>query len=211
MRHRVKGKKLGRTASHKKATMRSLSIALLTHHRIVTTLPKAKELRSYVEPLVNRAKEDTMHNRREVFSFLQDNATVSKIFDEIGPKVGDRQGGYTRVIKMGTRIGDAAQMAIIELVDYNESEVTTAGSKRKRTRRAGKAAKAADTGSQAAVTSNITTAEAEVVETVETELSDVTESVEQTDSESVESSVGENIEEASESDESDDIDKKKED
>jgi large subunit ribosomal protein L17 len=147
MRHRLKGSKLGRTASHKKATMRSLSIALLTHHRIVTTLPKAKELRRYVEPVINRAKEDTMHNRREVFSFIHDNKTVSKLFDEIGPKVGDREGGYTRVVKIGYRLGDAADMAVIELVDYNESVGdTTTSKKKKRTRRAGKnTVKAAET------------------------------------------------------------------
>jgi large subunit ribosomal protein L17 len=147
MRHRLKGSKLGRTASHKKATMRSLSIALLTHHRIVTTLPKAKELRRYVEPVINRAKEDTMHNRREVFSFIHDNKTVSKLFDEIGPKVGDREGGYTRVVKIGYRLGDAADMAVIELVDYNESAGdTTTSKKKKRTRRAGKnTVKAAET------------------------------------------------------------------
>jgi len=147
MRHRLKGSKLGRTASHKKATMRSLSIALLTHHRIVTTLPKAKELRRYVEPVINRAKEDTMHNRREVFSFIHDNKTVSKLFDEIGPKVGDREGGYTRVVKIGYRLGDAADMAVIELVDYNESAGdATTSKKKKRTRRAGKnTVKAAET------------------------------------------------------------------
>ena len=127
--------------------MRSLSIALLTHHRIVTTLPKAKELRRYVEPVINRAKEDTMHNRREVFSFIHDNKTVSKLFDEIGPKVGDREGGYTRVVKIGYRLGDAADMAVIELVDYNESAGdTTTAKKKKRTRRAGKnTVKAAET------------------------------------------------------------------
>lgn len=147
MRHRLKGSKLGRTASHKKATMRSLSIALLTHHRIVTTLSKAKELRRYVEPVINRAKEDTMHNRRQVFSFIHDNKTVSKLFDEIGPKVGDREGGYTRVVKIGYRLGDAADMAVVELVDYNETGDTQSTSKKKkRTRRAGKnTVKAAET------------------------------------------------------------------
>jgi large subunit ribosomal protein L17 len=174
MRHRVKGKKLGRTASHKKATMRSLSIALLTHHRIVTTLSKAKELRRYAEPLVNRAKEDTMHNRREVFSFLQDNSTVSKLFDEIGPKVGDRQGGYTRVIKMGTRVGDSAQMAVIELVDYNESEVSTTSRKRKRTRRAGKSVTKSEVSATTDATAQEVSSEAEIVETADTQVVDET-------------------------------------
>jgi large subunit ribosomal protein L17 len=135
MRHQVKGGKLGRTASHKKATMRSLCIALLTHNRIVTTLPKAKELRRYVEPLITRGKEDSMHNRREVFSFLQDNKTVSKLFDEIGPKVGDRPGGYTRVVRVGLRVGDSAERAVIELVDYNDVQPGDTSKKKKRTRR----------------------------------------------------------------------------
>lgn len=116
--------------------MRSLCIALLTHNRIVTTLPKAKELRRYVEPLITRGKEDTMHNRREAFSFLQDNKTVSKLFDEIGPKVGERPGGYTRVVRVGLRVGDSAERAVIELVDYND--ILPGGDvskKKKRTRR----------------------------------------------------------------------------
>jgi large subunit ribosomal protein L17 len=166
MRHRVKGSKLGRTASHKKATMRSLSIALLTHHRVVTTLAKAKELRRYVEPIINRAKEDTMHNRREVFSFIHDNKTVTKLFDEIGLKVADREGGYTRVVKIGYRTGDSADMAVIELVDYNTTETADTG-KKKRTRRAGKAAPKAEVatakGSKAEDADVV--AEADVVET----------------------------------------------
>ena len=135
MRHQVKGSKLGRTSAHKKATMRSLSISLLTHNRIVTTLAKAKELRRYVEPLINRAKEDTMHNRRQVFSFLQDNFTTSRLFDEIGPKVGDRPGGFTRVIRVGYRMGDSADRAVIELVDYNDVKPGDVARKKKRTRR----------------------------------------------------------------------------
>jgi large subunit ribosomal protein L17 len=135
MRHQVKGSKLGRTSAHKKATMRSLSISLLTHNRIVTTLAKAKELRRYVEPLINRAKEDTMHNRRQVFSFLQDNVTTSRLFDEIGPKVGDRPGGFTRVIRVGYRMGDSADRAVIELVDYNDVKPGDVARKKKRTRR----------------------------------------------------------------------------
>lgn len=135
MRHQVKGSKLGRTSAHKKATMRSLSIALLTHNRIVTTLAKAKELRRYVEPLINRAKEDTMHNRRQVFSFLQDNFTTSRLFDEIGPKVGDRPGGFTRTIRVGYRMGDSADRAVIELVDFNDVKPGDVSRKKKRTRR----------------------------------------------------------------------------
>ncbi len=139
MRHRVKGRKLSRTAAHRKATMRALSMALIREHRISTTVAKAKELRGFIEPLITRAKEDSHHNRKQVFSSLQNKDAVTKLFTEIGPKVGDRPGGYTTVIKTGYRQGDAAEMAIIELVDFNdvapEGGKTT---KKKRTRRAGK-------------------------------------------------------------------------
>jgi len=139
MRHRVKGRKLSRTSAHRKATLRALSMALIKEHRITTTVAKAKELRGFVEPLITRAKVDSHHNRKEVFSSLQNKDAVTQLFTEIGPKVGDRPGGYTRVIKSGYRQGDAAEMAIIELVDFNdiapEGENTT---KKKRTRRAGK-------------------------------------------------------------------------
>lgn len=139
MRHRVKGRKLSRTAAHRKATMRALSMALIREHRISTTVAKAKELRGFIEPLITRAKEDSHHNRKQVFSSLQNKDAVTQLFTEIGPKVGDRPGGYTRVIKTGYRQGDAAEMAIIELVDFNdiapEGGKTT---KKKRTRRAGK-------------------------------------------------------------------------
>src|SRR5699024_2954507 len=120
MRHLVKGKKLGRSPSHRKATMNSLSVALLKEHRIVTTEAKAKELRPYVEPLITKAKEDSSHNRRQVFSKLKNKDVVSHLFDEIAKKAMDRPGGYTRVIKIGNRDGDGAKMAVIELVDYND-------------------------------------------------------------------------------------------
>lgn len=142
MRHRVKGKKLSRTASHRKATMRALAMALIKEHRIVTTVTKAKELRGFVEPLITRSKEDTHLNRKEVFSSIQNKETVKLLFGEIAPKVGDRPGGYTRVIKAGFRQGDSAEMAIIELVDFNESEAEVKAPVKKKTRRAGKSKKA---------------------------------------------------------------------
>jgi large subunit ribosomal protein L17 len=166
MRHQVKGSKLGRTSAHKKATMRSLSISLLTHNRIVTTLAKAKELRRYVEPLINRAKEDTMHNRRQVFSFLQDNFTTSRLFDEIGPKVGDRPGGFTRVIRVGYRMGDSADRAVIELVDYNDVKPGDVARKKKRTRRGAAKPKAETVAEVAPVVAAPVVAEA-AVEAVE--------------------------------------------
>lgn len=167
MRHQVKGSKLGRTSAHKKATMRSLSISLLTHNRIVTTLAKAKELRRYVEPLINRAKEDTMHNRRQVFSFLQDNFTTSRLFDEIGPKVSDRPGGYTRVIRVGYRIGDSADRAVIELVDYNDVKPGDVARKKKRTRRGSAKPKAEAAAPVAAEVVEEAVEAADVVETTD--------------------------------------------
>ena len=115
--------------------MAALSGALIRHKQITTTLTKAKALRLYIEPLITRAREDTTHNRREVFRHLMDKQAVTELFEEIAEKVGDRPGGYTRVLRLGQRSGDAAEMAIIELVDYNESEPTTRRSRRRRTRR----------------------------------------------------------------------------
>lgn len=177
MRHRLKGRKLGRTASHRKATLRSLSIALITHHRVVTTLSKAKELRRHIEPVITRSKEDTTHNRREVFSFIHDNATVSKLFDEVGPKVGDRPGGYTRIVKIGYRTGDSADMAVIELVDYNTTGTEESGKKKKRTRRAG----SGKTPTSAAPAAAPEEKEAKVADEVVEETNDVVETADTTE------------------------------
>ncbi len=138
MRHAKKGYKLSRTASHRKATLAALSGALIRHKRITTTLTKAKALRIYVEPLITRARADTTHNRREVFRHLMDKAAVTELFDAVSEKVGDRPGGYTRIVRLGQRQGDAAEMAVIELVDYNESVPETRRSRRRRTRRGGR-------------------------------------------------------------------------
>lgn len=140
MRHLVRGRKLGRTKSHRAATMSALSVALIKEHRIVTTLPKAKELRTYVEPLITKAKEDTQHNRRQVFSKLKDKHAVTHLFDEVAKKAMDRPGGYTRVLKLGQRSGDGAEMAVMELVDYNDIKPEDT-QKKSRTRRAGKSTK----------------------------------------------------------------------
>jgi len=136
MRHLVKRRKLGRTASHRKATLSALAVSLLKQHKIVTTEAKAKELRPYVEPLITKAKDDNRHNRRQVFSKLKNKQVVSHLFDEVAPKAMDRPGGYTRVIKIGNRSGDGAQMAVIELVDYNDIQPKDS-KKTRRTRRSG--------------------------------------------------------------------------
>lgn len=117
MRHRKSGRKLGRNSAHRKAMYRNMAASLLTHETIKTTVPKAKELRRVVEPLITLAKEDGVSRRRLAFDRLRDDATVGKLFDELGPRFKDRPGGYLRILKMGYRTGDAAPMAIVQLLD----------------------------------------------------------------------------------------------
>src|SRR5271170_879459 len=119
MRHGKKLNHLGRTNSHRKAMLANMASSLILHKRITTTLAKAKALRVYVEPILTKAKNDTTHSRRTVFSYLQDKETVTILFREIAEKIANRPGGYTRIIKMENRLGDNAEMALIELVDYN--------------------------------------------------------------------------------------------
>ena len=121
MRHNKKFNHLGRTADHRAALLSNLAVALIQHKRITTTLAKAKALKKYVEPLITRSKNDTTNSRRVVFRYLQNKEAVTELFKEISVKVADRPGGYTRVIKLGTRQGDAAQIAFIELVDFDEN------------------------------------------------------------------------------------------
>lgn len=121
MRHGKKHNHLGRTTSHRVAMLSNLAISLITHKRIFTTVAKAKALRVYVEPLITKSKDDTTHSRRVVFSYLQSKDAVSELFRDVSVKIADRPGGYTRIIKVGNRPGDAAEMAMIELVDYNEN------------------------------------------------------------------------------------------
>ena len=137
MRHQNTTKKLGRTSAHRKATLAAMASALIEHKRIETTLPKAKALRSFVEPLINRAKEDTTHNRRQVFRRLGNKHAVTELFGDIAAQIGDRPGGYTRVVRLGQRQGDAAEVAIIELVDYNDVKPEGASGGKKKTRRGG--------------------------------------------------------------------------
>jgi large subunit ribosomal protein L17 len=120
MRHGDKINNLSRTASHRKALLSNLACQLFMHKKIVTTLAKAKALRPYAEPLITKAKDNTTHQRRIVFSYLQDKEAIKELFDVISPKIAGRPGGYTRVIKLGKRTGDNAEIAMIELVDYND-------------------------------------------------------------------------------------------
>jgi large subunit ribosomal protein L17 len=143
MRHGKKLNHLGRTNSHRKAMMSNMATSLILHKRITTTLAKAKALRGYVEPILTKSKSDTTHSRRIVFSYLQDKDAVSILFREIAEKIANRPGGYTRIVKMENRLGDNAEMAIIELVDYNTIYgADTAKAEKKSTRRRGGSGKA---------------------------------------------------------------------
>ena len=150
MRHNKKFNHLSRTASHRKAMLANMAISLIMHKRITTTLAKAKALKMYVEPLITRSKTDTTTSRRVVFRYLQNKYAVTELFKEISTKVADRPGGYTRIIKLGTRQGDAADICFIELVDYDENMAKTpkAAKKTRRSRRS-KAAEAAAPEAQA--------------------------------------------------------------
>jgi large subunit ribosomal protein L17 len=135
MRHQRVINHLGRTSSHRKAMLANMASSLILHKRITTTTAKAKALRTYVEPLITKSKEDSTHSRRMVFSYLKDKQAVAELFREISPKIAERPGGYTRILKIGNRIGDNADMCVLELVDYNENMLGGEVSKAKTTRR----------------------------------------------------------------------------
>lgn len=176
MRHKKGFNHLGRTSAHRKAMLSNMATSLIMHKRITTTTAKAKALRTYVEPLVTKSKEDNTHSRRVVFSYLKNKYAVSELFREVSPKVADRPGGYTRILRTGNRLGDNADMCIIELVDFNENMLSETGTKSKATRRrrggkkkgeAAAVATAAPGKAEAkdALTKEEVTAEAEVVDT----------------------------------------------
>ena len=151
MRHQKSINHLGRTSTHRKAMLSNMASSLIMHKRISTTIAKAKALRGYVEPLITRAKIDSTHSRRVVFSYLQDKDAVTELFREVSVKVADRPGGYVRILKTGFRLGDNADMCIIELVDYNESLLSIKESTTKKAvrRRKPAAKKTADTAAEA--------------------------------------------------------------
>ena len=157
MRHAKRINHLGRTATHRKAMLSNMASSLIMHKRISTTVAKAKELRKYIEPLVTRSKNDTTHSRRTVFSYLQNKYAVTELFREISQKIQGRPGGYTRILKTGSRQGDNAEMCIIEFVDYNETYTVDERKKTMKTRRSGR---------KGAKTKTAATAAKEVVETV---------------------------------------------
>lgn len=155
MRHNKAVNHLGRQSGHRKAMLANLASSLILHKRIETTLAKAKALRQYVEPLITKSKEDTTHSRRVVFSYLKQKEAVSELFRVVAPKIADRPGGYTRILKIGFRQGDAADMALIELVDFNElalaatpKETKKATTRRSRAKKAQAEAPAAEEATQ---------------------------------------------------------------
>jgi len=135
MRHNRVINHLGRTSSHRKSMLSNMATSLIIHKRITTTTAKAKALRMFVEPIITKSKEDSTHSRRMVFSYLKDKEAVSELFREVSPKIADRKGGYTRILKIGNRLGDNADMCIMELVDYNEAMLGGEAAKTKTTRR----------------------------------------------------------------------------
>ena len=135
MRHQRVINHLGRTSSHRKSMLSNMAASLIMHKRISTTVAKAKALKSYIEPLITKSKQDSTHSRRVVFSYLKDKSAISELFREISPKIAERPGGYTRILKTGNRIGDNAEMCILELVDYNQAMLGGEAAKQKTARR----------------------------------------------------------------------------
>ena len=165
MRHNKKFNHLGRTASHRASMLANMACSLIMHKRITTTLAKAKALKTYVEPLITRSKKDDTNSRRVVFRYLQNKYAVKELFGEVAAKVADRPGGYTRIIKLGSRLGDAASMAFIELVDFDENMAKTVKAEKK-TRRSRRSKKSEDTAPE---TTEATAAETPAAEATETE------------------------------------------
>ena len=173
MRHGKKFNHLGRKAAHRKAMLANMACSLIEHKKIKTTLAKAKALRLYVEPLITKSKNDTTHSRRTVFSYLKQKEAITELFGDVASKVSERPGGYTRILKLSNRLGDNAQMAFIELVDYNET-YTTDKPKKKKARRSG-GSKTTET----AVVTETVVAEEVATENVTTEVVEVEEKTEE--------------------------------
>jgi large subunit ribosomal protein L17 len=193
MRHLKSFNHLGRTSSHRKAMLSNMAASLILHKRITTTIAKAKSLRTYVEPLITRSKEDTTHSRRVVFSYLQDKNAVNELFREVSAKIVNRPGGYTRILKTGFRLGDNADMCIIELVDYNENMLGSGTSKTKaakKSRRAGSKKKAETSKNEASTKSEVKTGSEEAKIEAKTE--------EQTTVEDTKEVAGENVDQKTE-------------
>jgi large subunit ribosomal protein L17 len=195
MRHRKNFNHLGRTSAHRKAMLSNMASSLIMHKRIETTTAKAKALKRYIEPLITRSKDDTTHSRRVVFSYLQDKEAVTELFREVSAKVADRPGGYTRIIRLGNRLGDNADMCMMELVDFNEhllAEKAAAKKSTSRRRRSGSKKKGEETG---AVETAVAEEVAEEVTTEEAVVEETEAKVEEVVEEAVEEVVEEAVEE----------------
>jgi len=179
MRHGKKFNHLSRKRGHRKALMKNMAIALITHKRINTTLAKAKALRVYLEPLVTKARANTTHSRRVVFSYLQNKEAIVELFGPIAAKVGDRPGGYLRILKTGFRKGDNAEMCIIEFVDYNEAYTTASEGKTKKTRRRRRKKDGESTVATAETAVATETPVADVADAAETAVDDVADAAEE--------------------------------
>ena len=173
MRHGKNDNHLGRTSSHRSALLRNLASSLIIHKRIETTLAKAKELKKFVEPLLTRSKEDTTHNRRIVFSYIPEKEVVKELFSTVADKIASRPGGYTRIIKLGTRQGDAAEVCMIELVDFNETLLAAVEEKATKTRRSRRGGKKAETSTEAKAASPTVVVEEVVAESSEVAADDL--------------------------------------
>jgi large subunit ribosomal protein L17 len=188
MRHRKSINHLGRTSAHRKAMLSNMASSLILHKRITTTTAKAKALRSYIEPLITKSKDDTTHSRRVVFSYLKNKYAVSELFREVSPKIIDRPGGYTRILKTGSRLGDNAEMCIIELVDYNENMLEDTAKKTRSSKRRRGSGKAKAEASASAEATADKKAEVEEEVTAEEEIHDEEEVKNETEAE-----VGESV------------------
>ncbi|MDF1575656.1 MAG: 50S ribosomal protein L17 [Bacteroidales bacterium] len=227
MRHKKSFNHLGRTSAHRKAMLSNMASSLIMHKRIETTTAKAKALKRFIEPMITRSKDDTTHSRRVVFSYLQDKDAVAELFREVSPKVADRPGGYTRIIRLGTRLGDNADMCLIELVDFNENLLAEKVGTRKsasRRRRGGSKKKAEGSSAVAtgaaktevadnevvkeAVVEEEAVAEAEVVEEEAVAEAEVVEEETVAEAEVVDDAVTEEDETAGEEEHTKDDDKK---
>jgi large subunit ribosomal protein L17 len=193
MRHGKKFNHLGRKTAHRKAMLSNMACSLIEYKRINTTVAKAKALKQYVEPLITKAKTDSTHSRRIVFSYLRQKETIKELFGTVSSKIGERPGGYTRIIKTGNRMGDNAEMCMIELVDFNEVYTNGKEEKKTKTRRRKKTSKKTD--AVASVEENSSIEEADVIEEIDSTNIDsinISEAVEKTSGESTEASTEEN-------------------
>jgi large subunit ribosomal protein L17 len=175
MRHQRVINHLGRTSSHRKAMLANMASSLILHKRITTTTAKAKALRTYVEPLITKSKEDSTHSRRMVFSYLKDKQAVAELFREISPKIAERPGGYTRILKTGNRIGDNADMCVMELVDYNANMLGGEAVKAKATRRKRTTKKKTETEDKNAPAAKVSTGKAKKAEAPKTKVEETDE------------------------------------